>query len=60
MASKVNGQVIRGVTSLRTRVWLTRNVNRVQSRLPKNIFGKGKLAKNKKGWRWGDEKIISV
>ena len=56
IATRTNGTVVRVFASLRTRVWLTRNVGRVQSKLPKKLFGKGKLSKNKKGWRWGDKK----
>ena len=56
VATRVNGAAVRGIASLKTRIWLTRHVGSVQSKLPKNIFAKGKLSKNKKGWRWGDNK----
>jgi RHS repeat-associated protein len=56
VAGRVNGTNVRAVTSLRVRLWLNRSVPQVQSKLPAKIFGKGKLSKNKKGWRWGDSK----
>jgi len=35
---------------------LTRTVGKVQSKLPQHLFGKGKISKNGKGWRWGNAK----
>ena len=54
-ASRVNGRVIRGVGSIRARIWLTRSVNRVKSRLPQELqqqLGKGAPSRNGVGWRW--------
>jgi len=51
VASRVNGTAVRGIASLRTRIWLTRNVGRVQSRIPRSL-GKGRVSDNKNGWRW--------
>ena len=52
-SGRING--MRVVASIRIRLWLHRTVGNIQAKLPKEIFGKGKLSKNKDGWRWGDE-----
>ncbi|MEJ2754984.1 MAG: hypothetical protein P8104_03900, partial [Gammaproteobacteria bacterium] len=56
IGNKVGQSSIRTVSSIRLRVWMIRNVNQVQAKLPKHIFGKGKISRNGKGWRWGDAK----